>query len=105
LPEIEAGLRDEGRRLPDVPLVVLTAGSRAAREALGLTWVPVDAFLRVTREIGAETAHLSPRGRQVVAEQSGHFIHQDQPDLVVDAVGHVIQSARLTNPGDGVTHP
>jgi pimeloyl-ACP methyl ester carboxylesterase len=94
LPEALAGLRDEGRRLPDVPLVVLTAGSRAAREALGLDWVPVDDFLRVTREIGAETAALSPRGRHVLAGRSGHFVHHDEPELVLAAIAKVVEAAR-----------
>jgi pimeloyl-ACP methyl ester carboxylesterase len=94
LPEAQEGLRAEGRRLPDVPLVVLTAGNRSARERLGLDWVPVDAFLRVTRKIDEETAALSPRGRQVVAQRSGHFVHHDEPTLVVAAIEEVVRAAR-----------
>jgi pimeloyl-ACP methyl ester carboxylesterase len=94
LGEAQAGLREEGRRLPDVPLVVLTAASRAAREALGIDWAPVDAFLRVVRGIDAEIAALCPRGRQVLAERSGHFVHHDEPELVVAAVRDVVEAAR-----------
>ena len=56
--------------------------------------MPVDDFLRVTREIGAETARLSPRGRQVIARRSGHFVQHDEPDLVLSAIEEVVGVAR-----------
>jgi pimeloyl-ACP methyl ester carboxylesterase len=99
LAEAQEGLRDEGRRLPDVPLVVLTAGNRAARERLRLDWVPVDAFLGVTREIGEETTALSPRGRHVIAEGSGHFVHFDEPGLVLTAIEEVVRAVRAGGSG------
>jgi len=99
LAEVQEGLRDEGRRLPDVPLVVLTAGNRGARERLGLDWVPVDAFLGVTREIGEETAALGRQGRHVIAEGSGHFVHFDEPELVLAAIEEVVRAARASAPG------
>jgi pimeloyl-ACP methyl ester carboxylesterase len=61
--------------------------------------VPVDAFLRVTRGIGEETAALSPRGRHVVAERSGHFVHHDEPELVLAAIEEVVRAARASAPG------
>ena len=41
----------------------------------------------------------SPRGRQIVAEKSGHFIHQDQPALVIAAVREVIEEAQRRKEG------
>ena len=70
-----------GAPFPPVPLVVLAAadhGDTPAREAL---W----------RDVQARTAALSPRGRLVVVEGSGHFIQTDRPAAVV---GAVLQAAR-----------
>ena len=38
----------------------------------------------------AELAALSPQGRLVLADQSGHHIQLDQPELVIDAIEHVL---------------
>jgi pimeloyl-ACP methyl ester carboxylesterase len=70
-----------GPPFPPVPLVVLAAtdhGDTPAREAL---W----------RDVQARTAALSPRGRLVIVEGTGHFIQADRPAAVVDAV---LQAAR-----------
>jgi hypothetical protein len=37
---------------------------------------------------------LSERSEHVLAQQSGHFIQQDQPGLVVGAVRLVVEAAR-----------
>lgn len=37
-----------------------------------------------------ELATLSPQGKLVLAEQSGHHIQLDQPDLVIDAIEQVL---------------
>jgi pimeloyl-ACP methyl ester carboxylesterase len=94
LPAIEDGLRTTGRQLPDVPLVVLHGANRAAWEAaVQLPWWPMADFFRVAEEIRTEEALLTPRGRLVLAERSGHMVHHDEPELVVDAVRSVIETA------------
>ncbi len=45
-------------------------------------------------QMQGELAALSPRGRVVVAEGSGHDIHLERPDLVIDAIAHVISSVQ-----------
>ena len=37
-----------------------------------------------------ELAQRSPQGQLVVAERSGHNIHHDQPELVVDAIRQIV---------------
>jgi hypothetical protein len=37
---------------------------------------------------------LVPGARRIVAEQSGHLIHQDQPEVVVDAIRQIVERAR-----------
>ena len=41
-----------------------------------------------------ELAGLSSRGRHIVAARSGHWIHLDQPDLVVSAIRDVVADVR-----------
>ncbi|HZG68167.1 MAG TPA: hypothetical protein VEZ12_15590 [Herpetosiphonaceae bacterium] len=36
-----------------------------------------------------ELAALSPQAKLLVAEQSGHDIHLEQPELVIDAINEV----------------
>jgi pimeloyl-ACP methyl ester carboxylesterase len=69
-----------GPPFPDVPLVVVAATDHAdtpEREALWL-------------DVQRRTAALSPQGRLVIAEGSGHFVQQDRPQVVVDAVLDVL---------------
>ncbi len=44
--------------------------------------------------MAVEYAATSSRGSLVSANESGHFIGFDQPDLVVSAVRHVLEDAR-----------
>jgi len=41
-----------------------------------------------------ELAHLSTRGTQVVAKNSGHYIQLDRPDVVIDAVRRVVDETK-----------
>lgn len=76
-----AALADGARlHLGDRPLLVLTAAR------------PSPDRLRDQEEV----ARLSSRGRQVVAEASGHWIPLEEPELVVEAVREVVFSVRET---------
>jgi pimeloyl-ACP methyl ester carboxylesterase len=80
-----AEARDAGP-LPDVPVLVLSRGRpdprfTAEAEERWPAWQ-------------ADLVRRAPRGRQVVAQQSGHDVHRDQPELVVDAVREVVSLAR-----------
>jgi hypothetical protein len=35
-------------------------------------------------------AAISPQGKQIIAERSGHFVQNDHPKLVVDAIREVV---------------
>jgi pimeloyl-ACP methyl ester carboxylesterase len=69
---------------PPIPLVVLTATDHRSPEAFEQDW----------RHIQAQTAAQSPLGRQVMARGSGHDIHNDQPDLVIDQVHQLVLQLR-----------
>src|SRR5579859_315018 len=41
-----------------------------------------------------ELSHLSTRGTRAIAKNSSHYIQSDRPDLVINAVRHVVEQAR-----------
>jgi pimeloyl-ACP methyl ester carboxylesterase len=70
---------------PPVPVVVITRGAWGAGDVGMLdTW----------QKLQADQAALSPCGRQVVAERSGHLVPLDRPDLVIDAIREIVAQTR-----------
>ena len=65
-----------GPPFPPVPLIVRAAAEHDAVPELEGLW----------REVQAQTAALSPRGRLCIVEGAGHFIQNDRPQIVVGAV-------------------
>ena len=78
--------------LPPVPLVVLTHGT-PLQQPPGWPAAAIEQAWRATQD---ELAKSTPRGKLVVAEGAGHFIHRDTPQLVRDAVREVVTAARTT---------
>jgi pimeloyl-ACP methyl ester carboxylesterase len=79
--------------LPPVPLVVLTHGIPDDPAERPPGW-PMDEEERIFRELHAEIAALVPGARHVIAEQSRHSIHQEQPELVIESILDVVEAAR-----------
>lgn len=71
--------------LQPMPLFVLTAGQPTDPAAMPPDW-PLEEEARIWNELHEDLAGLVPGGRRMVAEQSGHYIHQSQPVLVVEAI-------------------
>jgi pimeloyl-ACP methyl ester carboxylesterase len=67
------------RRKLTIPVVVVTGG-RAADEK----W----------RQLQRDQASLSARGCLLIAQRSGHVVSVDQPEVVVDAIRAVVETAR-----------
>lgn len=59
-----------------LPVVVITAGSDG------------------DPQLGEELAALSEAGRQIIAEGSGHYVQYERPQVVVDAILDIVESAR-----------
>lgn len=83
--------------LGDLPLVVIGAESEIVNaEDVGVPQVIVDEVNRVTNELGPELqrdlAELSTNSELVIAEGSGHFVHQDRPDVVIDAIRSLLSA-------------
>ncbi len=64
-------------------VTVLVAGCSGARE---------ERARRQQRQ--REMLAMSSRSRQLLAERSGHQIQKDQPELVIEAVGELIEEIR-----------
>lgn len=75
--------------LPTMPLAVLAHGKPFAvsAEALGFTAAELEGYIKEADE--AKVA-LVPNTRYWVASESGHDIHQDQPELVIEAIQQVV---------------
>jgi pimeloyl-ACP methyl ester carboxylesterase len=76
--------------LGDLPLLVLSRGQAAPLP--GLTAAEHAAYEQSWRSLQAELATLSSNSQQQIAEQSGHDIHLQQPDLVIAAIRQLVQS-------------
>lgn len=74
---------------PDVPLVVLTAGATRAGETEKQQQAS-DLYLKMHQEL----ALASPRSKLVSCESCGHYIQNERPDLVVDAIHWAISESR-----------
>jgi pimeloyl-ACP methyl ester carboxylesterase len=79
--------------LRPMPLVVLTAGLPPDPSLFPAGW-PVEADEALHRELQDDLASLVPNAHHVIAEESGHFIHGDQPDLVIEAIRQVVAAVR-----------
>lgn len=74
-------------QLPDVPVVVVTA-ARPHPEKLFQEAFPI------WKQGHEDLAKSFPQGRHVVTEKSGHGIHVEQPDLVVQLIREVFDQVR-----------
>jgi pimeloyl-ACP methyl ester carboxylesterase len=80
------------KSLGSIPLVVLTAGTSDLATALQPPYS--GRAYRIWLDGHTQLAALSSDSVHAIAEYSSHFIHQDQPDVVVAAIRAVVRAAR-----------
>jgi pimeloyl-ACP methyl ester carboxylesterase len=80
--------------LGDMPLVVLSRGLTQMSTGPGVSAEDVEEYRIAEAEMQAELAGLSTRGKHLIAEDCGHHIPIEQPQLVVDAIREVVQAAQ-----------
>jgi pimeloyl-ACP methyl ester carboxylesterase len=78
----------------DIPLIVLTRGSATFNPNDYAVPSLAPKFEQIRLELQQELVRRSSRGKQVIAEKSGHNIHRDQPELVIDAIRQVVEEAK-----------
>ena len=80
--------------LGDKPLIVLTAGAFHIPPDAGIPQEQIDPFLEAHSEFQADLPLHSQNSEQIIAEDSGHYIQEEQPDVVIDAIREVLEAAR-----------
>jgi pimeloyl-ACP methyl ester carboxylesterase len=91
---------DEKRAAPmalgDKPLMVLTAGPPPLEliTRQGLSQEQAHRIDELHSESQADLTQHSQYAKQIIAEDSGHYIHVEQPDLVIDAISQVVEAVR-----------
>ena len=91
------------RSFGNIPLVVVTCGL-ATPDSLEEKWSNAFEVKHAMdreylwQELQADLARLSTNSQHVVATKSGHFIQQDQPHLIIDAIRWVVKKVREAAP-------
>jgi pimeloyl-ACP methyl ester carboxylesterase len=67
--------------LGNLPLIVLAAGQNVEHDR---EWLAAQ----------QQMVRLSSNAKLVIVDGSSHYIHWDQPTLVADAIGEVVEAAR-----------
>ncbi len=71
---------------PDVPIAVLTAGKKSSPlegEEMRNQWL----------EFQNDLSALSQNSKHIIVENSGHYIHKDRPDVVLNEIARIIESS------------
>lgn len=95
VPDSHAQIRDLGiSSLGDVPMIVIQHGKYEQMQTPELT----DLNEQTNRRQQALVARQSTRGKLVVAEESGHAIQFEQPEVIISAIREVVELARERAP-------
>lgn len=79
--------------LGDLPLVVLSRG-RPVRDPAKYPPGLIGAMEQLWFQMQQELASLSSQSTHLIASQSGHLIHEDEPALIVAAIRQVVMQIR-----------
>jgi pimeloyl-ACP methyl ester carboxylesterase len=84
--------RREGE-LPQVPMILISHGIAPTEQERPPGW-PVEEEEALFQRLHEEIVELVPGSQRLIASESKHDIHTDQPDLVVEAITQVVAAAR-----------
>jgi pimeloyl-ACP methyl ester carboxylesterase len=84
--------------LPRVPIVVVT-GARPSDDPVRIELLPV------WTKSHADWIKTLPQGRHVIEPSSGHGVHVEAPELVVQMIRDVVDSARGRKSADRTPQP
>jgi pimeloyl-ACP methyl ester carboxylesterase len=84
------------RSMGDTPLVVMTRDIAAdeVQEGSGIDAETLEDTGEIALELQRDLARLSTNSTHRIVADSGHYIHWDQPEVVVDAVVETVASIR-----------
>ncbi len=78
----------EDYRLGDLPLLVITGGDKSEPE--GDEFWSSDALMAHSDSLQKDLLNLSTNSRHLIAHKSGHQIHIDEPELIVEAIKEML---------------
>lgn len=91
--------RVRGQKLGDLPLTVIKAGGHTTegdqQNHNSLKKSDKFAVEQALYDVAVEMSRLSTQGKLIIAEKSGHYVHADQPYIVVQAVRNMLNTLRL----------
>lgn len=79
------------KTLGDIPVIVLSRGQGVLPPDVKLPEDVVKQFDEGWQQMQKEMAGMSSRGKRIVAEESGHYIHLQQPELVIEVIKEVVK--------------
>ena len=88
-----AEVRQEARSLGEMPLIVIRRG-KPGPVAAGIGPEQAAQLEQIAIRSQEDLAALSSQGELWVATESGHDIHLEQPELVVKAIGAIVERIR-----------
>lgn len=75
----------------DKPLVAIVHGQKTMfRDQLGLSDEQAEQMEQTWLDLQNQTLKLSTNSKLLVAEQSGHLVHQDQPEIIIEAIKSLV---------------
>ena len=92
--------REPPSNLGDLPLLVISRGEPPkAEELLGWTLEESIAMTAIWDDLQRELAALSTRSTHLIARESGHMVHLDQPAIVISGLRDFVADLRAMDPG------
>jgi pimeloyl-ACP methyl ester carboxylesterase len=76
----------------NIPLLVLTRGSAREIKSSNAPDAASLARYEIWLDLQRELATRSPRAEHIIAKQSGHFIQNDEPQLVIAGVRRILDT-------------
>ncbi len=71
---------------PDIPLIVITAGKRPSLAS--------EEVIRMIKNHQRSLVAMSAQGKQIIAEKSSHYVQNDQPEIVIQAIHEVVDKSQ-----------
>ncbi|KAF3362414.1 putative Hydrolase, alpha/beta fold family [Chlamydiales bacterium STE3] len=88
-------MKAKAHALFDTPLYVLSAGK--VDPIPGFDQETMNLFLETWSKLQKKLAAQSKKGKNIVASESGHMIHWEQPELVIEAVRDLVRQSQTTS--------
>lgn len=89
---------DQTQTFGDLPLMIISAGKSHLEVMPELPVQAALAFDRAWDEMQGELTKLSTRGVHLKAKKSGHYIHCDEPELVVETIHQAVRAIHNGSP-------